>query len=361
MKLGSGIKPDKGALWAQAISPALLTGERIQALVRGSAGGFSEDLVAITNVRVLGAQTASHCRIKTEIPLREVASVEKGSGLRGAGARLTMRNGSRRLVALKQMLGASDQNLTLSVLAAVTEADVPAELQSAIDVEESERALARERTGMAERGLWPNTIVVGSRPRKKAAASILAHAKRGEEPWLIIASLGAGVLAAFDDRLILIKAGAVTSAGAGAFGGQRATTFHFHDVSGIEYNSGILSGVLEVLTSSYDGTANRDFWRGSNRPRNADANDPFTLSNTLPLSKAEHAQAQPHLNELRRRITNYKRTVTIEGSVNPAFSAAVPIQGGGLADELTKLAELRNAGILTDEEFQAAKMRLLNP
>lgn len=51
--------------------------------------------------------------------------------------------------------------------------------------------------------------------------------------------------------------------------GAARRTFMFHDVTGIEYNSGMHTGVLEVLTPSYQGSANKDFWRGKNRSRNA--------------------------------------------------------------------------------------------
>ena len=39
--------------------------------------------------------------------------------------------------------------------------------------------------------------------------------------------------------------------------------------------------------------------------------------------------------------------------------AAAPAGGNQLADQLLRLADLRNAGVLTDEEFAAAKARLL--
>ena len=42
----------------------------------------------------------------------------------------------------------------------------------------------------------------------------------------------------------------------------------------------------------------------------------------------------------------------------PAMTAA-PAGGNQLADQLLRLADLRNAGVLTDDEFAAAKARLL--
>ncbi len=41
------------------------------------------------------------------------------------------------------------------------------------------------------------------------------------------------------------------------------------------------------------------------------------------------------------------------------YSSATPSAGGSMADELKKLAELRQSGALTESEFQAAKQRLL--
>lgn len=43
----------------------------------------------------------------------------------------------------------------------------------------------------------------------------------------------------------------------------------------------------------------------------------------------------------------------------PAPPAAAPAAAGSLIDELTKLSALQQAGILTPEEFSAAKARLL--
>lgn len=177
----------------------------------------------------------------------------------------------------------------------------------------------------------------------------------GERPWFVLVSWGEGALVAFEDRAVVIKVGAVTAMVAGAMGGGRVATFHLSDITGIEYNSGMLTGVLEVLTPSYQGTANKDYWRGSNRSRNADANDPHTLSNTLPLAKLTYKAALPGLNELRERIGRAKQTnVIVTGQ--PAAQPAAP----SVTDEITRLAELHRAGVLTDEEFNTAKAALIS-
>lgn len=206
----------------------------------------------------------------------------------------------------------------------------------------------------AKRREWDETKVVG-KLSTKASTAVARLCHGNEQPWLILTSSGgAGVLAAWEDRLAIIKTGGLTSMMAGSLGGERSAVFHYVDITGVEYNSGFVKGVLEVLTPSYSGGAQKDFWRGSNASRNADSNDPWTLSNTLPLTKAEYNAARDEMQTLRSRIAEAKRpTVQVSPLVAPTSV------GTGLADEVKKLADLRDAGILTEEEFDAAKRRLI--
>ncbi len=43
----------------------------------------------------------------------------------------------------------------------------------------------------------------------------------------------------------------------------------------------------------------------------------------------------------------------------PAPAQAAPAAGGGLADELAKLKSLLDSGVLTQDEFDAAKQRII--
>jgi hypothetical protein len=45
----------------------------------------------------------------------------------------------------------------------------------------------------------------------------------------------------------------------GSLGGGRITTFHYTEITGIEYNAGMMMGVLEILTPSYQGSGNKDY------------------------------------------------------------------------------------------------------
>ncbi|MDW4572607.1 DUF2510 domain-containing protein [Microbacterium sp. M3] len=196
---------------------------------------------------------------------------------------------------------------------------------------------------------WADTTILGP-VRGKSYRSIARLSYDGEVPWLVMGSWAAGVLAAFEDRLVIVKTGALTSFMAGALGGERATTFYFADITAIEYNSGFLSGVLEVLTASYQGSANKDYWRGKSASRNANSNDPWTLSNTLPMTKPEYIEWTPHIQDLRAKVAAAKR---------PPAAPVILQSGSNLAEELGKLGALRESGILTAEEFTAAKARLI--
>lgn len=214
---------------------------------------------------------------------------------------------------------------------------------------------------------WPNTRTPTGPPNKTGGLTILQHCHEGEEPWFIFTSFGAGCMACFDDRLMIIKGGNMQGFMAGTAFGSRSTTFYYHDINAIEFNKQVFGSVLEVLTASYQGTANHDYWRGSSQSRNADSGNPFTLSNTLPCSNGEYTRARAEMSELRQRIAAAKRNnMTFTMPSIPTVPQTLPAPGvtaassDDLVSRLAKLAELRDAGALTDEEFAAAKARLLS-
>jgi len=167
----------------------------------------------------------------------------------------------------------------------------------------------------------------------------------------------AGQLIAFEDRLVIVKVGGLTAMMAGATFGGRFTTIYFHDITGIEYNANMFTGVLEVSTPSYQASANKDYWRGSSQGRNSDSNDPFTLSNTLPLSKSEYRGALDQINELRARIARSKNPTVRVVTASLAQSQVAP--GVSLAAELRELGELLGSGVISQSEFEQAKARVL--
>lgn len=190
----------------------------------------------------------------------------------------------------------------------------------------------------------------GPKLGKKATEALRRQQRNSKDtPWLVINTSGFGLLAAFDDRAVIIKTGFWTSIGAGAMGGERIASFNFHDITGLEYNAGMMNGVLEILTASYSGAKNQDFWKGTLSSTNADSSNPATLSNTLPLSKMEYRAAEKQVGELRKRINDSKRPQAV----------AAPVETKSLAAQIVELKELADTGVITDQEFAAAKAKLI--
>lgn len=160
----------------------------------------------------------------------------------------------------------------------------------------------------------------------------------------------AGALVVQDTFCFIVKGGFWGGLMSGSLGGERVANFYFTEITGIEFNSGWVNGVLEILTSSYQGTANKDFWKGSLKSRNADSNDPWTLSNTLPMTKSDYEESKELIDELRKMVADARNPKPV---VTSSEAASLDVQ-------LSKLASLKEQGLLSDEEFQSAKRKLLD-
>ncbi len=186
---------------------------------------------------------------------------------------------------------------------------------------------------------------------KHLQKNLIANISADEKPLFIIStylSASAGSLVAMHDRCILIKSGAYAGFMAGSLGGARVTSFYYRDITGIEYNSGMVTGVVEILTASYNGSANKDFWKGTTKPRNADSNDPWTLSNTLPFGKSEYSMAKAQFDKLRSLISTAKGSGT-----------TTVVKEHSVADEIEKLSGLLAKGLIDQDEFKEAKKKIL--
>jgi hypothetical protein len=157
--------------------------------------------------------------------------------------------------------------------------------------------------------------------------------------FCLVGNIGQSIVA-LDDRLIVAKAGFM----AGATFGGRATSFNYSDITGIQVNTGLMKGTIEIHTPGLGATKASDYW-------STDKNeDPFKLPNTIPIAKANLGQYQPRLDELRALVAA-ARTPRNEASASST----------DLAGQLAQLKQLLDAGALSSEEFDAAKKRLLNP
>jgi hypothetical protein len=201
-------------------------------------------------------------------------------------------------------------------------------------------------------------IVIASTSTKKfglsgkAKQTIFENSSSRIAPWFVLASGTDGVLAAYEKELIIVKVGALTGLFSSATGGGRITHIPYRQIVSIEYNGGFMMGVLEILTASYDGGMNKDFW--GVKSLNSSGGDPRQQNNTLPIPKDTFKQITPQLNRI-RELVEASHTVRIEGGSIPTSQNPLP----SVSDELVKLSELHKSGVLSDDEFQQAKARLL--
>lgn len=186
-------------------------------------------------------------------------------------------------------------------------------------------------------------LIIGS-VNKPSLEEVRKSCTENEKPIKILGELGGGVLAIFEDRCIIIKKGLGTSLFASSLGGGRVTTFYYRDINSIEYNSGMVQGVLEILTPSYQGGGSNSVWAKRGASNNA-----FELANTLPWTKGFYESVRSEIDYMRKKINESK-----SHHVNSVISNI------SIADELSKLSEIHKSGGITDEEYDILKKKLIN-
>ncbi len=125
---------------------------------------------------------------------------------------------------------------------------------------------------------------------------------------------GNGVLVATRRRLLFVDKGLIY--------GLRVEDFPYDKMSSIEYSTGIIFGEITIHASG----------------------------NKALIKNVEKVRAKAFASHVRRLV---------EESKIAEKSAARPASGNTLAGELAHLDSLRSQGVLTDEEFSAAKRKLL--
>ncbi len=340
IKLGVKVTPVQFDKVAPSLDTALIEGEEI--LFMGNTSNLKPlfRFLFITNERIIGLSHPDKDVIKRELPHSKIKTARLGTGITDNKCLLVETVDTQRynFGAIKS----EDSDFIFALLEEMRGK------QSNPDFE----TLREGKIKLAVRNQL-EIPVIGRKPNEKSMKVIFEHCNSDELPnFIICTGLGTGVFVAFSDRCMIIKVGAVTSFMAGSLFGGRVSTFPYSEITGIEYNSGFLNGVLEVLTASYEGSKNKDYWKGTLKSRNSDSNDPWTLSNCLPLDRATYGQAQDYLNGLRKLISDSKKPSVVINNVGSSASS--------IADQLKDLGKLRDEGILSEEEFTAAKNRVIS-
>lgn len=130
---------------------------------------------------------------------------------------------------------------------------------------------------------------------------------------------GMGVLVATNKRLVFVDKGLIS---------LRVEDFPYKNVSSIQYQTGMVFGKITI----------------------------FTSGNKADIDQIDKKQAKDFAEYVRNRISNYE---TKEAPVDSTVSTT-PVQSGeDFISQLERLATLKEKGILSEEEFQSQKQRIL--
>jgi hypothetical protein len=187
------------------------------------------------------------------------------------------------------------------------------------------------------RGLLRRTMVGGVEIlNRRARRELERNSEAGEHVRFCLRGDLGHSLVCLDDRLVIIKAGFH----AGTTFGSMAATIFYQDVTGIQLRMHLVSGWIEISSPSFQGRERKH----TRQPRSSDR-DVYKLPNCVPINRRHAGAYQAPLAELRRLVAAAKQSDAQERVVA----------------ELERLAALRRGGLLDDEEFAAAKARILEP
>lgn len=154
-----------------------------------------------------------------------------------------------------------------------------------------------------------------------------------EKIEVIIEGLGNSAMIATTHRVFVFKKG-ISS---GLWFGYKLTSWDYKNLVGVELETGLITGFVALQGPGIDGKNVSASLLGSGN------NDVWKLPSAIPIGQTQMEPARQTVAKLRQLISNYQ-------------NVGQPTSGIG---DLEKLAELRDKGIVTEEEFQAKKKQIL--
>jgi ribosomal protein L7/L12 len=179
-----------------------------------------------------------------------------------------------------------------------------------------------------------------ARLRGRVQKALTENLSAGEEVRVVVRGAHGQAIVGTDTRLFVCKPGFM----AGASFGSEITTWSYRNLAGIQVHKGLASGSVIVQAPGQTGVKS-SYWGSGDT-------DPSKAPNAIPVV-GDWAQVKREVARLQELID-----LAHTGPASPPPSAA-SLPPASLADEIRKLADLREAGALTEEEFQQAKRHLM--
>jgi hypothetical protein len=182
-----------------------------------------------------------------------------------------------------------------------------------------------------------------------ARAAIEQDLMAGEEILVVIRGTGSTAIAGTDRRAFIFKKGLL----AGATFGHKLGSFAYETIVGVELHSGAMTGAIVIHVPGAASVSTR-YWKN-------EKSDPHKAYNAIPIARP-YANAQSGVSVLRALISEHSsaRHPHARPAHASAAVAAPLVAEPDVFEQLRKLAELRDAGIVTSDEFDAKKAELLS-
>ena len=185
----------------------------------------------------------------------------------------------------------------------------------------------------------PSMAVEVSRLRKRVKRALSDNLSNGEVIQIVIPGANGQAMIGTTTRVFVIKPGLT----AGATFGAAVTSWNYANVAGVQVHKGMVSGSVVIQAPGQTGQHSSYWGQGKS--------DPHKAPNAIPIGGGRWDLVRKNVARLQELIDNAQR---------PQPNPSTPIPQSSVADELKKLAELRDSGVLSGGEFEQAKRRQLD-
>lgn len=178
---------------------------------------------------------------------------------------------------------------------------------------------------------------------KREQRALQGTLTEGEKVLAVAEGLSNQALVVTDRRAIIVKGGWLADM---MFGGQ-ATTFDFRSISTVSVRTSAIAAVFEITAPGVE--SRRANVRPSTREHRATA---YNLPNCVPVGKTQLRKFEAAAALLRAQISG-------PGTPTPSPASSSDAGQHDVAEQIRKLASLRDDGIITADDFEAKKQELL--
>jgi len=206
---------------------------------------------------------------------------------------------------------------------------------------ESHEHLEGDKVSVAGEGELQVVVAPGAQEafkglHRKALDALQANLIPGEPVEVVILGPSNQAVIGTDRRAFIFKKGHI----AGASFGAELTSWDYRNLVGVQLHTGMMTGAVILQGPGQSGTK-------TNTWGNKD-DDPYKAPNAIPLNRP-FDKAQAGVAALRQRIAD------AHNPSHPLPQSTPSIAPNLIADELMKLSQLRDSGVLTEDEFAQQK------